>query len=217
MSRGAGRDRGAARGPERDVATPDVTTAGLAPGFLVAAPGLRDPNFARSVVLMAEHTPEGALGFVVNRASRVTVAEVLEQVDPALRAAAERSGAAAAPVLVGGPVQPERLWILHRPGAVPAEDGGIVLERAVAVGGSRELLEALVRAPAPGPFLLLLGYAGWGPFQVEREVAAGGWIPLPFEERLVLEVPVAERWDEAVRRLGLTPGGFSVGGGGAQA
>ncbi len=199
------------------MSTPDMTTSGLAPGFLVAAPGLGDPNFARSLVLMAEHKPEGSLGFVVNRPSRVTMAEVLEQVDPALRAEAERNGRAHAPVMVGGPVQPERLWILYRPDSVPAEQGGVVLAGAVAVGGSRELLEALVRAPAPGPFLLLLGYSGWGPLQVEREVGAGGWIPLPFEESLVFDVPLEARWDEAVKRLGLTPGGFSVSGGGAQA
>jgi len=197
--------------------TPDATTGGLAPGFLVAAPGLRDPNFARSLVLMADHTPDGSLGFVVNRASRATLAEVLEQVDPALLAHAERHGRARASVLVGGPVQPERLWILHRPGSVPADREGLILAGTVAVGGSQELLEALVRAPAPGPFLLLVGYSGWGPMQVEREVGAGGWIPLPFEESLVFDVPLAERWDEAVKRLGLTPGGFSVGGGGAQA
>ncbi len=199
------------------MSTPDMTTSGLAPGFLVAAPGLRDPNFARSLVLMVEHKPEGSLGFVVNRPSRVTVGEVLEQVDPALRAEAERKDRADAAVMVGGPVQPERLWILHRPGSVPAEEGGVVLAGAVAVGGSRELLEALVRAPTPGPFLLLLGYSGWGPLQVEREVGAGGWIPLPFEESLVFDVPLEARWDEAVKRLGLTPGGFSVSGGGAQA
>ncbi len=197
--------------------TPDTMTSSLAPGFLVAAPGLRDPNFARSLVLMAEHKPEGSLGFVVNRPSRVTVGEVLEQVDPALRAEAERNDRAHASVMVGGPVQPERLWILHQPGPVPAEEGGVVLAGALAVGGSRELLEALVRAPAPGLFLLLLGYSGWGPLQVEREVGAGGWIPLPFVESLVFDVPLEARWDEAVKRLGLTPGGFSVSGGGAQA
>ncbi len=199
------------------MSTPDMTTTGLAPGFLVAAPGLRDPNFARSLVLMAEHRPEGSLGFVVNRPSRVTVSEVLEQVDPALRAEAERNGRADASVMVGGPVQPERLWILHRPDSVPAEEGGVVLAGALAVGGSRELLEVLVRAPTPGPFLLLLGYSGWGPLQVEHEVGAGGWIPLPFEDSLVFDVPFEARWDEAVKRLGLTPGGFSVSGGGAQA
>ena len=197
--------------------TPDTMTTSLAPGFLVAAPGLRDPNFARSLVLMAEHKPEGSLGFVVNRPSRVTVGEVLEQVDPALRAEAERNDRAHASVMVGGPVQPERLWILHQPGSVPAEEGGVVVAGALAVGGSRELLEALVRAPAPGLFLLLLGYSGWGPLQVEREVGAGGWIPLPFVESLVFDVPLEARWDEAVKRLGLTPGGFSVSGGGAQA
>jgi putative transcriptional regulator len=199
------------------MSTPDMTTSGLAPGFLVAAPGLRDPNFARSLVLMAEHKPEGSLGFVVNRPSRVTVGEVLDQVDPALRAEAERNDRADATVMVGGPVQPERLWILHRADSVPAEEGGVVLAGALAVGGSRELLEVLVRAPAPGPFLLLLGYSGWGPLQVEREVGAGGWIPLPFEESLVFDVPLEARWDEAVKRFGLTPGGFSVSGGGAQA
>lgn len=194
-----------------------MTTGGLAPGFLVAAPGLQDPNFARSLVLMADHTPEGSLGFIVNRGSPVTVGEVLAQVDPALVGYAERNGRARAPVLVGGPVQPERLWILHRPGSVPVDEGGLVVAGAIAVGGSRELLEALVRAPSPGPFLLLVGYSGWGPMQVEREVGAGGWIPLPFEEGLVFDVPLADRWDEAVKRLGLTPGGFSVGGGGAKA
>jgi putative transcriptional regulator len=199
------------------MSTPDMTTSGLAPGFLVAAPGLRDPNFARSLVLMAEHKPEGSLGFVVNRSSRVTVGEVLDQVDPALRAEAERNDRADASVMVGGPVQPERLWILHRADSVPAEEGGVVLAGALAVGGSRELLEALVRAPTPGPFLLLLGYSGWGPLQVEREVGAGGWIPLPFVDSLVFDVPLEARWDEAVKRLGLTPGGFSVSGGGAQA
>jgi putative transcriptional regulator len=199
------------------MSTPETMTSGLAPGFLVAAPSLRDPNFARSLVLMAEHKAEGSLGFVVNRPSRVTVGEVLEQVDPALRAEAERNDRAHASVMVGGPVQAERLWILHRPVSVPAEEGGLVLAGALALGGSRELLEALVRAPTPELFLLLLGYSGWGPLQVEREVGAGGWIPLPFVESLVFDVPIAARWDEAVKRLGLTPGGFSVSGGGAQA
>jgi putative transcriptional regulator len=195
-----------------------ASPAGLAPGFIVAAPGMRDPNFADSLVLMAEHSPEGALGFVVNRPGPVTVGDVLEQVDPELKQIAERTGRAAEPVLVGGPVQPERLWILHRPGAVAVDDGGLSLAGgSVGVGGSRLLLDALVRAAAPGPFLLLLGYAGWGPLQVEHEVSAGGWIPLPFDAGLVFEVQFAERWDEAVKRLGLTRGGFTVFGGGAQA
>ena len=191
--------------------------AGLAPGFLVASPSLADPNFDGSLVLMAEHHGEGALGFVVNRPGPIAVADVLRGLDGDLATLAEAAGREGGQVLVGGPVSPERLWILHRRGLVQAEEGALFVGEGLAVGGSKELLEALVRQPSSGPFLLLLGYAGWAPMQVEREVAAGAWLPLDLHEDLVFGVPLETRWDVAVRRLGLEPGGFMVGGGGAQA
>jgi putative transcriptional regulator len=191
--------------------------SGLAPGFLVAAPALTDPNFAGSLVLMAEHHGEGALGFVVNRPAQITVADVLGGVDEELRRAAETAGRADGVVLVGGPVQPERLWILYRPGsAAPIAGETVSVGQDLALGGSRELLEALVRGPG-APFLLLLGYAGWAPMQVEKEIAAGAWVPMPLASDLVLDVPLEQRWETAVRRLGFDPGEFLVGGGGAQA
>ncbi|HET9554186.1 MAG TPA: YqgE/AlgH family protein, partial [Anaeromyxobacteraceae bacterium] len=189
----------------------------LAPGFLVASPTLADPNFDGTLVLMAEHHGEGALGFVVNRPGPITVADVLRGLDAGLLAAARATGRDGGQVMVGGPVAPERLWILHRAGAVPAEQDAVRVGSTLALGGSRELLEALARSRDAGPFLLFLGYAGWAPMQVEQEVAAGAWIPMPLAEDLVFEVPHEERWDRAVRRLGLEPGGFMVGGGGAQA
>jgi putative transcriptional regulator len=192
-------------------------SSGLAPGLLVASPTLGDPNFDGSVVLMAEHRAEGALGFVVNRPGPISVADVLLGLDPELAADAVRNGRAGGQVMEGGPVQPERLWILYRPGQVPAEEDATHVGRELALGGSRELLEALVRTPDGGPFLLMLGYAGWAPLQVEQEVNEGAWIPLPLHEDLVFDVPTAERWDQAVRRIGLQPGGFMVTGGGARA
>ncbi len=194
------------------------TPAGLAPGFLVAAPALADPNFAGSLVLMAEHHGEGALGFVVNRPGPLTVAELLGGVDADLRRAAEAAGRADGPVLVGGPVQPERLWILFRlrPGESVSSGESVKVGEDLALGGSRELLESLVRGPG-GPFTLLLGYAGWAPMQVEKEISAGAWVPMPVATDLVFDVPLEKRWDTAVRRLGLDPGEFLVGGGGAQA
>jgi putative transcriptional regulator len=193
-------------------------SAGLAPGFLVAAPALADPNFAGSLVLVAEHHGEGALGFVVNRPAPITVAELLGGVDEDLRRAAEAAGRAEGTVLVGGPVQPERLWILFRPGpAQEAVEGGAVkVGDGVSLGGSRELLESLVRAPG-APFLLLLGYAGWAPLQAEKEISGGAWVPMPLASDLVFDVPLEKRWETAVRRLGLDPGEFLVGGGGAKA
>jgi putative transcriptional regulator len=196
---------------------PQPSSTGLAPGFLVAAPALQDPNFAGSLVLMAEHHGEGALGFVVNRAGSIRVADVLDGLDEKLALEAAAVGRSGAPVLFGGPVQPERLWILFRPGPSTPEEGAVRVGAGLALGGSRELLEALVRAREPGPYLLLLGYAGWAPLQVENEVAQGAWIPMPLHEDLVLEVPLEKRWETAVRRLGLDPSGFLVSGGGSRA
>lgn len=194
-----------------------LTAAGLAPGFLVASPTLRDPNFAGSLVLVAEHHGEGALGFVVNRPAPLAVADVLGGIDEGLRRAAEATGRAGGTVLVGGPVQPERLWILFRPGAGADLTDAVAVGSELALGGSRELLEALVRERAGVPFVLLLGYAGWAPLQAESEIAAGAWVPMPLASDLVFEVPLEKRWEIAVRRLGLDPGEFLVGTGGAQA
>ena len=202
---------------QEEFTPPPPSATALAPGFLLAAPSLADPNFAGSLVLMAEHHPEGALGFVVNRPGPITVADVLDGLDGDLRTAAEARGRAADPVLVGGPVQPERLWILFQPGPQAPEEGAVTVGAGVALGGSRELLEALVRAKSPGPFTLLLGYAGWAPLQLEREVAAGAWVPMGLHQDLVFRVPFEQRWQSAVRRLGLDPSGFLVGGGGASA
>jgi putative transcriptional regulator len=202
---------------ERMQPAPPGTGPGLAPGFLVAAPALSDPNFAGSLVLMAEHHGEGALGFVVNRPAPISVEDVLAGLDDGLRRAAQAAGRAGGVVLVGGPVQPERLWILFRAGAGADLVGAVAVGEELALGGSRELLEGLVRAPHARPFLLLLGYAGWAPMQAENEIAAGAWVPMPLASDLVFDVPVEKRWETAVRRLGLDPGEFLVGGGGAQA
>ena len=168
--------------------------SGLAPGFLVAAPLLKDPNFAGSLVLMAEHHGEGALGFVVNRPGPITVARRARRRsttgssrDAAAAGRADASGAGRRSGPAGAALDP----VPARPSA-PEE--GAVRGRAasVALGGSRELLEALVRAPAARPFLLLLGYAGWAPMQVEHEVAAGAWVPMPRRERPRVRRPARE-------------------------
>jgi len=191
----------------------EQASSGLAPGFLVASPALEDPNFRGSLVLMAEHTPEGSFGLVVNRPSPLSVRDLLATVSAELGEAAAKAGRDGGQVLVGGPVDTERLWILHRPGAAADDEEGEQLAPGVALGGSRALLERLARAPDAGPYLLLLGYAGWGPLQLEAEVTQGSWMPLPLEQGLALDLPLDVRWEEAIRRLGLEPAGFMSGGG----
>jgi putative transcriptional regulator len=189
----------------------------LAPGFLVAAPGLRDPNFAGSLVLMTGHRKAGAMGFVVNRPAPVSAAEMLASVDERLGGLARASEHGQRPVLVGGPVSPEQVWVLYRRGTGGEEDDAIRVGRNLVVGSSRPALEAILGKDCPGPVQLFVGYAGWAPMQLEEEISQGSWVPLGFDEELVTTVPVPDRWSEAVRRLGLDPNGFIVGGGGAMA
>ncbi len=193
------------------------TASQLAPGFLVASPGLRDPNFAGSLVLMTGHRREGSMGFVVNRPAPVTVGQMLSAVDETLGGLAASSGRREEQVLVGGPVSREQVWVLYRRGAAGEDDDAIRVGRRLAVGSSRPVLEALLRGGEPGPLQLFVGYAGWAPMQLEEEIAQGSWVPLGFDEDLVTTVPVPDRWSTAVRRLGLDPNGFLVGGGGAMA
>jgi putative transcriptional regulator len=189
----------------------------LAPGFLVAAPSLRDPNFAGSLVLMTGHRRDGAMGFVVNRPAPVSVAEMLASVDERLGGLARASAHGERPVMVGGPVAQEQVWMLYRRGPASEDEEAIRVGSHLAVGSSRPLLEAILRGADAGPLQLFVGYAGWAPLQLEEEISQGSWVPLGFEEDLATVVPVADRWAEAVRRLGLDPNGFLVGGGGARA
>ncbi len=189
----------------------------LAPGFLVAAPGLRDPNFAGSLVLMTGHRKAGAMGFVVNRPAPVSVAEMLASVDDRLGALARAWRHAERAVLVGGPVSPEQAWFLCPRDAIADDEDAIRVGKNLVVGSSRAGLEAVLRGDGAGPVELFVGYAGWAPMQLESEISEGSWVPMGLDEELVTSVPLADRWSEAVRRLGLDPDGFLVGGGGAMA
>jgi len=188
----------------------------LAPGFLVAAPNLKDPNFSNTLILMAEHNQEGALGFVVNRALSVNLEDLLEGVideeievnprDPDMF-----------PVLWGGPVQTRSVWVLFERQGEPLSDNEIAINDHLAIGASEGLLEAFVSGARSGHFHILLGYAGWGPHQLEEETASGAWLPLDIKDSLIFDEPIADRWEAALRALGLVPGGFIMGGAGGMA
>ncbi len=180
----------------------------LAPGFLVAAPSLLDPNFRRSVVLLVEHLPEGSLGFVVNRPADVELRSMLDQ----LGLTASASQRLRSPVLVGGPVLPQRGWVVFEQGRVSAGSDDVVrISDRLAASASRELLEALICDDGPERMLLILGYAGWGPGQLDAEIAQGAWIPVDFDERIVFDTPFDDRWSSTLRILGIDPARLSMG------
>lgn len=182
----------------------------LAPGFLVAPPSLEDRNFRNTVVLLAGHDDDGSMGFVINRPAEVSFLSLLKELSI-------EGSVADRPVLIGGPVSSFSGFVLYvHPPESPLAPG-IRVSSTLSISPSRELLEKAAQGALPGRFELLLGYAGWGPGQLDQELHRGGWLHAPFDVELLLDVPVGERWDEVYQRLGVSPAGFMNVPGGAQA
>ncbi len=160
-------------------------------------PGLKDPNFSRSVTYVCEHNEEGALGLVINRATTVTLGELLEHMsqEPALPAVR------GTPVLLGGPVQRDRGFVLHSP---PGEwDASLRIGDDIAMSTSRDILLAMGRGEGPDRALIVLGYAGWGAGQLEQEMAANAWLSGPSHHQIIFQTPLEERWEAAAAALGV--------------
>jgi len=174
----------------------------IAPGFLVAAPHMRDPHFERSVVFLIEHDEEGgSFGLVVNRAAEVDLATVLGAMRLPLEAPVDI--ARHPPILAGGPVSPELGWIVHSSEWSRPETK--LLSVDVGVTTSVEILKAISRGDGPREYALFLGYSGWGPGQLVAEIRTGAWITVPFARDLVFSVPHEERWESSLARLGIDP------------
>ncbi len=176
--------------------------ASLAPSLLLSMPQMLDPNFARTVVLLCQHGDEGAFGLVVNR-PLVTTGRVLVQLDPPVSTDRELH------VWVGGPVEPERSWILvgHTPVGAEPEDP----KRAMTIAGdlylstSPNLLRRLLEPAPPPRARLIVGYSGWAPGQLEAELQASAWLLSDIDSDLIFNTPPDRMWESAIRRLGADP------------
>lgn len=182
----------------------------LAPGLLVAAPGLTCPFFHHTVVLLVEHGDDGALGFVINRPSETPVTSLLEGLE-----VEDLARELSSEVWVGGPVAPDTGWVLFDPtSGDTAEVESVELAERVAVSASRHVLEQIAAGGGPEVFAVLLGYAGWGPGQLDDEIREGSWIWVDLDPGLVFERPAEERWAAALGALGIDParvvGGLGV-------
>lgn len=164
-------------------------------GLLISSPQMRDPNFERTVVLLCQHDERGALGLVVNRETNLQLSEVVAEMGLPM-SAPDRV------VLWGGPVEPGTGFVVTR--GIPAADDGWEVGHGVVVSPSRERLEAALQGQ--GPFLLCLGYAGWGPTQLDGEIELGAWLYTEVDVGLLFDLEVGERYDQALARLGLVAG-----------
>jgi putative transcriptional regulator len=172
-------------------------SAWLSNQLLVAMPSLADGNFAHTVSLICEHSEHGALGIVVNKPMNMKLGDVFSQMkmEPEHAAVGER------PVLRGGPVNLDRGFVLHRPGG--EWDSTHRVSDAVQVTTSRDVLAAIARGNGPEDAFIALGFARWEGGQLEQELLENSWLTVPMSERIVFELPYAERWAAAWQSLGI--------------
>lgn len=204
--------------------------------FLIAMPNFNDGYFDHSVTYICEHNEHGALGIVINRPMDVSVADMLSQLaleDVTANDGAVASGmrendmtvsdeVAAIPVLGGGPVQPERGFVLHAVAgstvddAADVNDGDEVADprlweasmpvgEGIALTGSLDVLTAIAQGQGPSRYLIALGYAGWSAGQLENELADNAWLVARGNPDILFDLPYEERWAAAARSLGIDP------------
>ena len=165
--------------------------------FLIAMPGLQDPNFSRTVVYVCEHSDQGAMGIIINRPTEVTLGELLDQLDISTRLSRVRDTL----VYQGGPVQTDRGFVLHTAG--PAFDSTLTINDEISVTTSRDVLEAIARGEGPPHALIALGYAGWGGGQLEQELSANAWLSGPTDGGIMFRSDAESRWLAAAKLLGV--------------
>lgn len=165
--------------------------------MLIAMPAMADPNFARTVTLMCQHTEEGAIGITINRESDFKLGEILDQLD----IDCEDQLVCEETVLEGGPVNADRGFVLHSP--KEGFESSLEVAPGIMITTSRDVLAAIAHGKGPDRYVVALGYAGWGDGQLEHEMRENAWLSVPTDRDIVFELPLKDRWQKAVSKLGI--------------
>jgi putative transcriptional regulator len=165
--------------------------------LLIAMPALRDPNFARGVTFLCQHGEDGAMGLMINRLSEYRLGDVLAQ----MNMHSDLPDVVDAPVLIGGPVQPERGFVLHSPNG--DWESSFRISDHISVTTSRDILIAIAAGNGPRHAVVALGYSGWSPGPLEQELCDNHWLTAPAAEQVLFETPLDERWEAAANLVGV--------------
>ena len=165
--------------------------------LLIAMPSLDDSYFNKTVTYICEHNAEGAMGLIINLPINVTLNELLTQIDEDKTDAPELDQQ----VLTGGPVSQDRGFVLQSTQA--GWNSALALSEDVMITTSKDILMALGTAGAPAKYMVTLGYAGWGPGQLEEEIKANSWLLTPADGDILFNTPIEQRWKKATEKLGI--------------
>lgn len=182
----------------------------LANQFLIAMPGMADPNFAGSVIYLCEHGEHGAMGLVINRPTDIDLAHLFEKVSLSL----EIQAIAEEPVYFGGPVQTDRGFVLHEQTESAHYSSSLRIPNGLAMTTSKDVLEQVASGAGPRRFLMTLGYAGWSAGQLEEEIALNGWLNVQSSTEQIAEIifdtPDQYKYENVLALLGIDPGFLSA-------
>lgn len=175
--------------------------------LIVAMPGMLDDRFARAVIYMCAHSPEGAMGIVVNQpAPNIRFPELLVQLDilPEGESIHLPTAAEQISVLRGGPVETGRGFVLHTADFF-IENSTLPIDEAISLTATLDILKAIATGGGPAAAVLALGYAGWAPGQLETEIQANGWLNCPADSELIFDTPTDAKYDRCLRKIGVDP------------
>ncbi len=163
--------------------------------FLLAIPGLPDPNFAQTVTCMCEHNESGALGFIINKVHPLlTGRELFEDLNIECDKSVDSLD-----IYLGGPVQPSGVFVLHGP---PFDwNESLKISDWLALSNSRDILEAIAIQKGPKSFMILLGCAGWGPMQLDSEMNDSAWMSCPISEEIVFSTSIDIKYEKAMMMI----------------
>ena len=167
--------------------------------FLIAMPGLKDPNFSMTVTSICEHSAEGSLGLIINRQiPDLTAKKIFEELNiDHLESCNE------IPIYFGGPVHMNELFVLHGPPF--GWTGCLEVTPFLALSNTLDILKAIAAGEGPESFLITLGCAGWGPGQLESEILQNSWVTCPAVEEIIYSRPIDLKWKAAMGAAGVDP------------
>ena len=191
--------------------------------LLIAMPSLGDPYFNKTVTYICEHNEEGAMGLIINLPVNITLSDLLKQIEPDENKKSDESNDSSdltdksdmsditlvtdttnsleQLVLTGGPIAQQRGFVLHS--SQSGWSSSLVLSKELMITTSKDILMALGTEQAPEKFMVTLGYAGWGPGQLEQELQANSWLTTPADSDILFNTPIEQRWKKATEKLGI--------------
>ena len=189
-----------------------MSSSSLAPALLLSMPQLVDPNFNRTVVLLCQHSDRGAFGLVVNRPLKTSGPVVVEvRADAGVaEPRTVRSSEAELQMWVGGPVEPQRSWILVADDEDAAEEARVRIADGLYLSTSPELLQRLMGPEPPARTRFIVGYSGWGPGQLDAEIQESAWLISDVDRELIFNTPADRLWEASIRRIGADPAALQV-------